>query len=144
MKIIPFVGSTVNKTISQSETTCAPSVEAFLKINPLPPHLAHVESAVRSLPSVRTLIETIMNCAIAGLDDSAIAAALTTASAYHNAKSHRCASCLGWTKEALAMALVNDGAFSILAICPRCERMIDQGRATKAMRANLAEYGGLK
>lgn len=120
------------------------TVAEFLRINPLPPTLAHLEPIVRTLPSVHFLIETITNCAIAGLDNAGIAAALTTAAAYHAAKSHRCVACLNWTDKALAVALVNEGVFSILAICQKCEKAIHEGRATRSMRLNLAEYGGLK
>jgi len=132
MTIIQHRGASVNRPL--------PSIDEFLRFNPLPPALAHLESTIRGLPDLEFLIGTVAICEHAGFDDDQIADALRQVAAAVEQPAQRCACCLAWRRGSEAFAHIRGGVFSVLAICPTCVRLIESNRITAAMERNFRDY----
>jgi hypothetical protein len=120
--------------------TPAPTIDDLLRVNPLPPALAHLEEAVRALPDIDALVNTVFGCASAGFNDDQISAALRQVAERAAQPAQRCACCLAWRKGGRTFAQVADDVFSLVTICPVCERLIETNRVTASMQRNFRAY----
>lgn len=132
MNILQHRSASVNRPL--------PSIEEFLRFNPLPPALAHLEAIIRGLPDLEFLIGTVAICEHAGFNDDQIADALRQVAAAVEQPAQRCACCLAWRQNSEALAHIRCGVFSVLAICPVCVRLIESNRMTPAMERNFRDY----
>ena len=117
-----------------------PTIDEFLKLCPLPPELAHMESEIRT-PQGQSLMQSIMGAYAQGLRGAALDNVYSMVLEFYSKDTHRCTTCLCWTKHFSAGAIIDD-AFHLVVICNRCAKLIDRGRGTPTMKRNLQSYGG--
>ena len=117
-----------------------PTVDEFLSFNPLPPEFAHLEDEIRS-PVGQSLLHSIMGAYVQGIRGAALEAVMKTVIEFYQQDTHRCNTCLCWTKDFAAGAVVDD-AFHLFVICARCQKLIGQGKATPTMARNIRSYAG--
>jgi len=96
-----------------------PTFDDLLAVSPLPPEFAGLEPALRNSPVFANMIAVATGCIEHGMD---------TAGAL----------------DALLCGALDNGKFTMLAFCRRCEQLINENRATPAMRRNLRAYGGVQ
>jgi len=126
-------------------TSIAPEfpVNAFLRHNPLPPHLTHLEPALRS-PFGESLLNVIATCANEGITDQAeLRRIAESVIDFHGQEWQRCNSCFGWSKNFHSGAFILDGVFSIVVICDKCGQRVLADDIDSSMERNIAEAVGL-
>ena len=119
-----------------------PSFDDLLAVQPLPPEYAGMEDTLRESPAFATMIAVAAACVEHGMDTAGALDAMRVAVDVFYAESHRCAACLGWTTDALLCGALDNGKFTMLAFCRRCEQLINENRASAEMQRNLRAYGG--
>lgn len=109
---------------------------------PFPKKYRHLAPLLRTVPA-SDVVQTIAGCAQVGFNDDAIADALRTLGQHHQQTEHRCSTCLAWAKgdNLFAGYVDSNGAFAVVTVCVKCQRMIVQGQATPTMERNLINYG---
>lgn len=120
-----------------------PTIDELLHNTPLPPELAHLEETIRSLPDVGVLIEAVIGCMHAGFTDDQVSAAVCTIAEYLQRERNRCSCCLAWRPNGRTFARAAAGRVELISICPTCENLIQTGRGTPRMLANLRNYLGV-
>lgn len=124
------------------ENVNIPTFDDLLAVHPLPPELAGMEDTLRDSPAFATMIAVAAACVEHGMDTTGALDAMRVAVDVFYTENHRCAACLGWTTDALLCGALDNGKFTMLAFCRRCEQLINENRATPAMQRNLRAYGG--
>jgi len=77
----------------------------------------------------------------AGLRGAVLDDAGELVAAFYNTDTHRCAACLAWSKQVRGRAFVAHGKLNLVAVCERCIKLTEAGRATPTMlRRNLHSY----
>lgn len=144
MSSIPKTRASVKSTprrnhYTQSSRNTPLTVDEFLKINPLPPQLKHMDAAIRKLP-FGLLIELIIGGAATGATDEQICAGLLAAATAFATSDHRCSACFGWTDTEHVFSVVVDGVYRFGSCCERCRGKIIRGAGTPTMRRNICEH----
>lgn len=76
----------------------------------------------------------------AGLRGAALDAGGELVAAFYNTDAHRCAACLAWSKQVRGRAFVADGKLNVVAVCERCIKLTEAGKATPTMLRNVQSY----
>lgn len=82
-------------------------------------------------------------CALAygaGLRGAALDEAADLVAAFYSNDTHRCAACLSWSKQVQGRVFVADGKLNLVAVCCRCIKLAEAGRATPTMIRNVQSY----
>lgn len=117
-----------------------PTIGEFLRLSPLPSDIAHLEKAMRKLPSVAILIDIIAGAAEHHLSNQAFEQLIVQTGDLYSQPAQRCAACLKWTKRFHGAAVGTAEDFITVALCEQCERKTSRGNATGEMWRNLAAY----
>ena len=112
---------------------------AFLRSNPLPKELAHLEDHIRKLP-VRTFLEFLISASLENMAVKDICTCIKSAAEFYSTDNHRCASCLNWSEEIYGVTILFDDKAVMLTVCGRCKCKVESGRDTPAMRRNIQSY----
>lgn len=119
-----------------------PTVAEFLKENPLPTHLAHLEPLLRSSVG-QDVLNVVLIAAAAGLSEPTIIKFMEQLRTHHSADAHRCSCCLNWTATAAKTgAILRGTVLQIVVTCQPCYERIMAGTQTDAMKKNLRAYAG--
>lgn len=121
-------------------TITFPPMDEFLRRNPLPKRLRHLEPSIRKL-SVDIFLRVVINGVAIGCTSDEIDEGVRLAAEFAEQKEHRCAACLRWSDEYHALATAGAGGYRFFAVCVRCQERIEQGTATRQMQRNLLSYG---
>lgn len=76
----------------------------------------------------------------AGLRGAALDDAADLVASFYNTDTHRCTACLSWSKQVRGRAFVADGKLNLVAVCERCIKLTEAGKATPTMLRNVQAY----
>jgi hypothetical protein len=103
----------------------------------LPVVIQHLEPLIAQLP-LHVLVSLSAGALQHGFDDEDLEQALRDAIAFQERPAHRCGCCFRWVDPPfLVLTMMGEGRVVFAAACPRCEKLIDNGRTTRQMQANL-------
>ena len=125
-----------------STTRRPPTIEEFLKINPLPAQLRHLEPSLRKLPSVSMLIEIMMGCFAYDMSGADLDRIIADVGEMFSQPQQRCAACFHWTNQFHAVVVGKAERFAVAPMCDNCVNRFEAGRQSKQMERNLNSYAG--
>lgn len=88
--------------------------------------------------------ENLLDCVAmawnAGLRGATLDEAGELVASFYNTDTHRCAACLAWSKQVQGRVFVADGKLNLVAVCERCIKLAEAGKATPTMLRNVQGY----
>ena len=117
------------------------TVDEFLRINPLPPKLRHLEPALRKLPNVEMIFDTIMGCLAYDMGEADFAAIINAVGAMYSQPTQRCAGCFCWSKQFHAVLIGKPEHIQAVPVCDTCALRFEAGTESPQMQRNLSSYG---
>ena len=100
-------------------TSRPPTVDEFLKVNPLPAQLNHLGPSLRKLPSVSMLLEIMMGCLAYDMSGADLDRIIADVGEMFSQERQRCAACFCWAPQFHAIVV---GKAERFAVVPMCER----------------------
>src|SRR5206468_2832031 len=129
----------ISRMAKRCEMIHAPTIAEtaeFIRLNPLPAYLAHLEADMLKIP-LKLLTDLIIGGAQMEVTADQLATGLKAAAAFYSLENHHCGACFAWTDNEHAFAAIVDGDFRFGACCNRCRCRIDNGTATRTMHQNM-------
>lgn len=119
-----------------------PTVAQFLRANPLPKGIRHLEPSLRKLPSVSMLIEIMMGCLAYDMSSADVDRIVAEVGEMFSQTQQRCAACFHWTDKFHAVVVGKAERFAVAPMCDSCVNRFEAGRQSKQMERNLNSYAG--
>lgn len=123
-------------------TSRPPTVDEFLKVNPLPAQLNHLEPSLRKLPSVSMLLEIMMGCLAYDMSGADLDRIIADVGEMFSQERQRCAACFCWAPQFHAIVVGKAERFAVVPMCDNCVNRFEAGRQSKQMERNLNSYAG--
>lgn len=117
-----------------------PTVDEFLRTNPLPRKLRHLEPSLRKLPSVGMVFDVIVGCLACDMSESDFTAIIHAVGAMYSQQTQRCAGCFCWKSDFHAVIVGKAERFQAVPVCDACARRFEAGTETPQMQRNLSSY----
>ena len=117
-----------------------PTVAEFLKCNPLPRKLRHLEPALRKMPNVEMVFGTIIGCLAYDMSEADFTKIINTVGAMYAQRTQRCAGCFCWKDDFHAVIVGKPERFQAVPVCDACARRFEAGTETPQMQRNLSSY----
>lgn len=131
----------LNKAPDTTATTKRPpTVDEFLKINPLPPQLKHLEPSLRKLPHVGLIFQILLGCMEHDMSNDDVDRIVADVGEMFTQPTQRCAACFHWTPQFHAIVAGNAERFAVAPMCDSCVNRFETGRQTPQMERNLNAY----
>lgn len=127
---------------STATTSRPPTVDEFLKVNPLPAQLNHLEPSLRKLPSVSMLLEIMMGCLAYDMSGADLDRIIADVGEMFSQERQRCAACFCWAPQFHAIVVGKAERFAVVPMCDNCVNRFEAGRQSKQMERNLNSYAG--
>ncbi len=126
----------------RSKPNRPPTVDEFLKVNPLPAQIRHLEPSLRKLPHAGLLIQILLGCLQYDMSGADFDRIISTVGDMYNAKQQRCAACFHWTSRFHVILAGKPDRYTIVPVCDGCTTKFETGRQTPQMERNLNAYAG--
>lgn len=117
-----------------------PTVAEFIRDNPLPAQIRHLEPSLRKLPSVGLLLQVMLGCLEYDMSGADFDHIINTVGEMYTQKSQRCAACFQWTHEFHAIVVGKVERFNVVPMCDSCVNRFESGRQSSMMERNLHHY----
>ena len=131
------------QSVGAAATTKRPlSVDEFLRINPLPAQLKHLEPSLRKLPHVGLIFQILLGCMEYDMSNADVDRIVADVGAMFSQTQQRCASCFHWTDKYHAIVAGNAERFAVAPMCDSCVNRFEAGRQSPTMERNLSSYAG--
>lgn len=118
------------------------TVAEFLRINPLPRQLRHLEKSLRKLPSVKMVFDVIIGCLVYDMGADDFTNIINAVGAMYSQSAQRCAGCFHWTPQFHAVIVGKVERYRAVPLCDACARRFEAGTETPQMQRNLSSYAG--
>lgn len=136
----------VNHDPRAVKTTATPvqpvTVDDFLRINPLPAALRHLEPALRKLPNVEMVFDVLLGCLAYDMGAADFTRIINAVGAMYAQTTQRCAGCFHWSQQFHAVIAGRVKSYRAVPLCNNCCRRFEAGTATPQMQRNLSSYAG--
>ena len=116
------------------------SVAEFLKCNPLPRKLRHLEPALRKLPNVAMIFDVIIGLLAYDMSEADFTKIINTVGAMYSQPTQRCAGCFCWKDDFHAVLIGTVERFQAVPVCDACARRFEAGTESPQMQRNLSSY----
>ena len=126
-----------------TQTTAHPvTVAEFLRINPLPRKLRHLEPSLRKLPNVKMVFDVIIGCLVYDMGADDFTNIINAVGTMYSQSAQRCAGCFHWTPQFHAVIVGKVERYRAVPLCDACARRFEAGTETPQMQRNLSSYAG--
>lgn len=119
-----------------------PTVDEFLRINPLPEQLRHLEPSLRKMPNPMMIVEIMLGCLAAEMSAVDTERIIDSVADMFSQAQQRCTSCLHWTPRFHAIVAGRGNRYTAVPLCDTCVTKFEAGRATPQMQRNMDTYIG--
>ena len=119
-----------------------PTVDEFLRINPLPRKLRHLAPALRKLPNVAMVFDVIIGCLAYDMGADDFTNIINVVGTMYGQTTQRCAGCFHWSQQFHAVIVGRVKSYRAVPLCDTCVRRFEAGTATPQMQRNLSSYAG--
>lgn len=116
------------------------TVDEFLRTNPLPRKLRHLEPSLRKLPNVEMVFDVIIGCLAHDMGEADFTNIIHAVGAMYAQQTQRCAGCFCWKDDFHAVLIGKVERFQAVPVCDNCARRFEAGTETPQMRRNLSSY----
>lgn len=123
-------------------TSRPPTVNEFLKVNPLPAQLNHLEPSLRKLPHAGMIVEILLGCMAHDMSNADIDRIVADVGEMFSEPQQRCTACFCWANQFHAVVVGKAERFAVAPMCDNCVNRFEAGRQSKQMERNLNSYAG--
>jgi hypothetical protein len=116
------------------------TVAEFLRINPLPRKLRHLEPALRKLPHVKMVFDVIIGCLVYDMGADDFTNIINAVGVMYSQSVQRCAGCFQWKSDFHAVIVGKVERFQAVPVCDTCARRFEAGTESSQMQRNLSSY----
>ena len=117
-----------------------PTVDEFLRLNPLPRKLRHLEPALRKMPNVAMIFDMIIGLIAYDMSEADFTKIINTVGAMYSQRTQRCAGCFHWKSDFHAVLVGKPERFQAVPVCDACARRFEAGTESPQMQRNLSSY----